>query len=121
VSSIQESLNDLRRASGVKGCVLLTDDGLVVAQALDNRFRDDVIAGLASYLVMTTNRSLAEAELGRFDQLTVHATHGKAVLVGLENSFLVVLLSQFADLDACRGEIQGAVQRLRRMSRMSKD
>jgi hypothetical protein len=32
---------------------------------------------------------------------------------------LVVLLDQFADLDSCRGEIQGSVQRLRRLARVS--
>lgn len=120
MSSIQESLNELRRAPGVKGCVLLTDDGLIVAEALGNKFREDVIAGLASYLVMTTDKVLTEGGIQRFDQFTVHAAHGKAVFVDLDGSFLVVLLDQFADLEASRPEIQGAAQRLRRSARMSR-
>src|SRR5262249_58507984 len=118
---IQENLSDLRRAAGVKGCVLLTDDGLVVAEALDARFRDDVVAGLSSYLMMTSTRALAEAGLERFELFTLHATHGKAVFACLEGSFLVVLLDQFADLESSRGEIQGTAQRIRRLSRMSRE
>ena len=119
MSSIQESLNDLRRAPGIKGCVLVTVDGLIVAEALGKKFREDVIAGLASYLVMTTEKVLAEGGIERFDQFVVHAAHGKAIFVDLEGSFLVVLLDQFADLEASRPEINGAAQRLRRTSRMS--
>lgn len=121
MSSIQESLNDLRRSAGVKGCVLITDDGLIVAETLDARFRDDVVAGLTSYLAMVTNKALREAGLESFDQFVLHATHGKAVFLSIENSFLVVLLDQFADLDASRAEIQGTAQRLRRAARLSRD
>jgi predicted regulator of Ras-like GTPase activity (Roadblock/LC7/MglB family) len=121
VSSIQETLAELRQASGVKGCALVTSDGLMVAESLDPRFRDDVVVGLASYLMMSTERVLKEAGLAGFEQFTLHATHGKAVFATLGESFLVVLLDQFADLDGCRGEIQGTVQRLRRLSRMGRE
>ena len=121
MSSIQETLAELRQASGVKGCVMLTPDGLVIAQDLDARFRDDVVAGLASYLVMSTERVLKEAFMSSFDQMTIHTAHGKAVFANMESSFLVVLLDQFADLDSCRGEIQGSVQLLRRLSRVGRD
>ena len=120
MTSIHESLAELRRANGVKGCMLLTADGLVVAETMDARYRDDVVAGLSSYLLMTTNKVLAEAGLAAFDQFTVHATHGKTVFVNLDGSFLVVLLDQFADLDGCRQEIQGAAQRLRRTARLGR-
>lgn len=120
MSSIHESLSELRRAAGVKGCMLLTVDGLVVAETMDARYRDDVVAGLSSYLLMTTNKALTEAGLAPFDQFTVHATHGRTVFVNLNGSFLVVLLDQFADLEACRPEIQGIAQRLRRSARLGK-
>lgn len=119
MSSIQDSLNDLRRADGVKACMLLTNDGLVVAESMGNKFRDDIVAGLASYLSMTTNKALTEAGLAHFDTFTLHAAHGKSVLVDLGEAFLVVLLDQFADLEQSRGEIQGTAQRLRRAAKMS--
>lgn len=119
MSSIQETLAELRQAPGVKGCVLMMADGLVVAQALDARFRDDVVAGLASYLMMSTQRVLKEAGLQGLEQMQLHAAHGKAVFVALEGSFLVVLFDQFADLESCRDEVHSTTQRLRRLSRLS--
>ncbi len=119
MSSIQDSLNDLRRADGVKACMLVTSDGLVVAESIGNKFREDIIAGLSSYLAMATNKALVEGGLERFDTFTLHAAHGKSIVVDIGESFLVVMLDQFADLDASRGEIQGTAQRLRRSSRLS--
>lgn len=119
MSSIQDSLNDLRRADGVKACMLVTSDGLVVAESMGNKFREDIMAGLASYLGMTTNKALTEGGLERFDTFTLHAAHGKSVVVDLGESLLVVMLDQFADLETSRGEIQGTAQRLRRSSKLS--
>jgi predicted regulator of Ras-like GTPase activity (Roadblock/LC7/MglB family) len=120
VNPIQEYLNDLRRSAGVKGCVLIMDDGLIVAETLDARFRDDVVAGLTSYVAMVTNKALNEAGFDHFDQFVLHATHGKAVFLTIDKSFLVVLLDQFADLEQSRAEIQGTVQRLRRTARLGR-
>ncbi len=118
MNPIQETLDDLRRTAGVKACMLVMADGLVVAEALGARYREDVIAGLSSYLSMTANKALHEGGLGSFETFTLHAAHGKAVFCDIGESFLVVLLDQFADLEAGRSEIQGAVQRLRRSSRL---
>ena len=119
MTRIQETLNELRRAAGVRGSALLTPDGLMVAHTLDAQFREDVVAGLTSFLLMTTHRCLRENSMGSFQQFVLHATHGKAVFVELDTSYLVVLLDQFADLDSSRQEIQGAAQRLRRCGKMS--
>jgi predicted regulator of Ras-like GTPase activity (Roadblock/LC7/MglB family) len=118
-SPIQESLVELRHAPGVKGAALVTADGLIAASSLDARFRDDVIAGLTSFLIMTTEKALQEVGMPSFMQFSLHATHGKAVIVDLEGSYLIVLLDQFADVDRCRDEIQGAAQGLRRSSHLS--
>jgi predicted regulator of Ras-like GTPase activity (Roadblock/LC7/MglB family) len=118
MSAIRETLEDLRHAAGVKGAALLTTDGLVAAASLDDRYASDVVAGLTSYLLMTTNRSLAEAGLGQCSQFVLHATHGRAVFVSLGESYLVVLLDQFADVEAARPEIQEAALRIRRSARL---
>lgn len=118
MSSIQDSLNDLRRAEGVKACMVVTNDGLIVAESLANRFRPDIVAGLASYLCMTTNKALAEGGLERFDTFTLHSAHGKSVVADLGEAFLVVMLDQFADVEQSRSEIQGTIQRLRRSAKM---
>ena len=118
MSSIQESVSDLKRVEGVKGCALVTLDGLIVAESLGNKFRGDVIAGLASYLVMTTEKVLGEGSNGSFSQFTIHAAHGKAVFEQIDEAVLVVLLDQFADLAVTQPEIKAIAQRLRRQAKI---
>jgi predicted regulator of Ras-like GTPase activity (Roadblock/LC7/MglB family) len=118
VNAIQETLSELRRGTGIKGCAVVTTDGLVVAHALDALQRDDVVSGLASFLLMTTARSLEEGRMGPVSQFTLHATNGKVVFVEVPSAWLVVIFDQFADLEACKSEIQSAVQTLRRQTRL---
>lgn len=118
MNAIQETLDELRRSAGVKACMMVTTDGLVVAEALGTRYREDIIAGLSSYLTMTTNRALREGGLDPFETFTLHAAHGKAVFAEVGEAFLVVLMDQFADMEVGRREILAAVQRLRRSTRL---
>ncbi len=119
MNGISDTLFELRQAPGVKGCALVTPDGLVVAESLDPRVSQDVVSGLASFLLVTTTRCLEEGQMGGLSQFTLHATNGKVVLAEVAPAWLVVILDQFADLDACRGEMQVATQALRRQSRLS--
>lgn len=119
MSKIHDAIVELHRVPGVKGAALVTNDGLVAAESLDERFGSDVVAGLTSYLLMTTNRCLEEGHLGKASQIVLHASNGKAILTSLDDSCLVVLFDQFADPALARREVQEAAQRLRRLSRMA--
>lgn len=119
MSKIHDAVVELRRAPGVKGAAVLTVDGLMAAASLDESLGSDVIAGLASYLLMTTNKSLAEGGMGACSQMTLHATHGKAVFLDLQDSFLVVMFDQFADIADAQKQVQDAATRIRRASRLA--
>ena len=118
MSKIKEALSELRRAPGVKGCGLVTSDGLMVAYDLDRGFREDVVAGLTSFLLSTTLRCLNDSNMGSMSSYMLHATHGKVVVMDLDGSFLVVILDQFADMELCRPEIRAVAQQLRRTAKM---
>ena len=57
MNKIQDTLADLSRARGIKGCAVVLPDGISVAEALSDRFRDDVVSGLVSFLISTTNKT----------------------------------------------------------------
>lgn len=119
MSKIHDAVVELHGLPGVKGAAVITHDGLVVASSLDEGFTDDVIGGLTSYLLMTTQRSLREGGVGRASQYLLTATHGKTIIVDIDESSLVVLLDQFAELGTTRREVQEAAQRIRRASRIA--
>ena len=119
MSKITDAIAELRHAPGVKGAAVVTSDGLVAAASLSTGLSADVVSGLTSYLMMTTNRSLTEGGYGPSTKLLLNATHGKAVFVQLDDSYLVVLFDQFADIDQADREVEEAVQRIRRASRLA--
>lgn len=119
MSKIQDAVAELRHAPGVKGAAVVTDDGLVAASSLATGLDPEVISGLSSYLMMTTNRSLVEGSYGKCSKLLLNATHGKAVLVQLDDSYLVVLFDQFAEIEQADREVDDAVARIRRASRLA--
>ncbi|HEB53361.1 MAG TPA: hypothetical protein ENI87_08925 [bacterium] len=119
MSKINDAIAELRHAPGVKGAAVVTADGLVAASSLATGLDAEVISGLASYLMMTTNRSLDEGGYGLCSKLLLNATHGKAVLVQLDDSYLVVLFDQFAEIAQADREVDGAVARIRRASRLA--
>jgi len=118
MSKIHETLAELRRLAGVKGAAVIMADGLVAAESLDARYRSEVVSGLTSYLLMTTNRSLREGGLGECAQFVLHATHGRVMFLALGEAFLVVLFDQFADLPAVQDDVLEAAQRVRRLARI---
>ena len=118
MNAIHDTLVELHRTSGVKGASVVMLDGLVAAESLDDRFSGDVVGGLASFLLMTMNRSLREGGLGECKQFILHATHGKVILTALEDAYLVVVFDQFSDLQTIKGAVRDAAHRIRRSSRL---
>ena len=118
MSEIQQILTDLNEVSGVMGCALLTNDGIMVASVLGKGFLDDVVAGLSSFLISTTRRSLDEAGMGGFNRFIMHSTHGKVILVDAGDAVLVVMTDQFVELPTCLESVQKAAVELRRVARI---
>jgi predicted regulator of Ras-like GTPase activity (Roadblock/LC7/MglB family) len=119
MSQIAKVLDKLDKVSGVKGTALLTSDGMMVASTLGEEFLDDVVAGLSSFLISTTRRSLRDAALGdRFTRFVLNSTHGKVVITDLGEAFLVVITNQFTDLQGCLAEVQAAAAKLRKIAKI---
>ena len=119
MSKIHDAITELRHAPGVKGAAVITNDGLVAASSLATGLDPDVLSGLSSYLMMTTNRSLSEGGYTGCSKLLLNATHGKAVFVQLDESYLVVLFDQFAEIAQADREVDETVSRIRRASRLA--
>lgn len=119
MSDIQELLGELRRVQGVLGTAVLTSDGMCAASDLDERFDENAIAGLVSFLVSTSNRALSEMSSGsRCSRVSMHTTHGKLIVADCDGANLVVITDQFSDLEPITHEVDDALRRLRRVSRI---
>jgi predicted regulator of Ras-like GTPase activity (Roadblock/LC7/MglB family) len=118
VNAIQELLDELREVAGVSGAAVVTSDGIMVSSVLKGRFRDDVVAGLASFLITTTRRAMGSQGNQGFSRFIMHATHGKVVLVDIQAAFLVVITDQFVDMEPLLGEVDEIGRRLARAAKL---
>ena len=117
--SLESLLTEIAEVDGVRGCALTTGDGMLVRSELRGRYREDVVAGLASFLVSTTRRACEEAgESAAVDRFVVHATHGKLVIKKAGEAFLVVITDQFARLEPLLEAVDTMAIRMGEAARM---
>jgi predicted regulator of Ras-like GTPase activity (Roadblock/LC7/MglB family) len=116
-SEFQDLLNELNRVPSVRGCAVATGDGMTVQAGLQGRFRDDVVSGLASFLVLTTRRAMGESE-PRLRRFTIHATHGKLLIIEIGDAYLVVITDQFARMEDVVPEVEDVARRMRLAARI---
>ena len=121
MSQIQEMLQRVNALNSVRGSAVVTGDGIMVMDALQDRFREDVVSGLTSFLLLTMRRAMsddAEEVDTRLDRFVLHATHGKLVVEHLGEAFLIVITDQFADLNAIMPGITEIAAELREAARI---
>ena len=118
MSQIHDVLQEMQQLPGVRGAMVVARDGMVVAGSLSDRFREDVVSALTSFLLTTTQRALDDGSLGNLREFVLHCTHGKILLTEIGEPFLVVLLDQFAELSSCRREIADSVRQLGRLTQI---
>ena len=112
-------LNQLNSSTGAKGSVVVTHDGMVVAGDIHWEVQKDVVGALSSFLVMATDRCLQQGKMGKLNRMTMIATHGKLVIIALQDYFLVVLVDQFASMDQITPSINEAGNKLLKLTQMN--
>ena len=112
--SMKKILETLNQTAGIRGSMVMTQDGIMVAAALGPDLEEDVIAALASGLLTRMNRSLNQ--IGTDDELCefiVTASAGKIVFKNLGNAYLVVVAKRDMELEITMVEIQSAAHRIK--------
>ena len=94
---MKDLLAPLREMRDVRGCAVMTHDGMLVVGSLPPDSPEEVVAALTSFMVTTTNRSLRENGLENFESMMLTATNGNLLLISIGQSYLVTITDQFVD------------------------
>lgn len=111
-------LKQLNEAVGVKGSLVLTKDGIVIASHMSLQLEEDVVAAIAANLVRSARKSLERHGLGDFTRFTLSANHGKMVFTDTGPTFLVVVMDRNVELAPVDIEIESAAMRIRNMGQI---
>ena len=115
---MKEVIHELKNRVGVRGALVLTPDGVVVASDLCDGLDDTSVAALAGAAVGQALRAAASSSLGAVRRVTLSADFGRLVFVPFEQFVLAVVTEPGLDLDLTLLEIAGPARRLRDLSKL---
>jgi predicted regulator of Ras-like GTPase activity (Roadblock/LC7/MglB family) len=116
---MKEILNSLNEGVGVRGSLVISRDGVVIASSLGEDLDEEAIAALASSIFITLMRPAAKIRLSEPTRFTLSAKHGRLIFEIMESLVLVVVTDKDLHLDITMLEIAGVGRRLQRMTRIS--
>lgn len=108
-----EILNDLNKVAGVKGCMVVTQDGIVVNSALGSDLDQEAVAAVSSSLIMAAKRAFDKLGIKQFKRFIQVSSWGRMVFVDIEIAYLVVITTQNIKLDVIVMEIDSTARRIR--------
>ena len=111
-------LKGLNETIGIRGSMVVSDDGMVIASCLGRQLDEDKVAAMASNAVMSIRRALGRQDLPNFIRFTLSASHGKLVFTDTGIAYLVVVMDRNIDLGPTDIEIESAAMRIRSLGEM---
>lgn len=117
---MKDLLHPLNNIPGVIGSMVITRDGIMVADATGPELREDAVAALSSALTMTLRRSLEAIGIaGDSDEMVLNAEKGKLLFLDLGEAYLVVITRPNLRLETGMVEVRGIANKLRERCLMS--
>jgi predicted regulator of Ras-like GTPase activity (Roadblock/LC7/MglB family) len=110
---ILAALNDV---VGVRGSLVVTHDGMVIAAELGEDLKEDALAAIATAVIRNTVAALREARYDSFVRYDLCATHGRMFFVDTGTTYLVVVMDMNIDIGPAELEIKSAARRIRQQA-----
>ena len=112
---LEKILQQLNKQVGVKGSMVVGQDGLVVTAELGAELDQEVVAAMASNTIRSTKKALSLLGQQKFDRFILISAYGRIVFVDIEPACLLVVTDKNMNIDFTLLEIEGAAHRIRNM------
>ncbi|WP_456481877.1 roadblock/LC7 domain-containing protein [Methanopyrus sp.] len=110
---IEKVLADLNRVEGVHGSLVVSSDGLIIAEAVPPDIDSEIVGAIATTVYGSGERVVDEMDLGNLEQMLIEATHGKVMIVDVgEDATLVLVVEPDANLGLIRLRAQEAAEEI---------
>ena len=98
----------------VEACVLISEDGLVIASVLPQNIQEMRVAGMSATLLSLGQRAAHELTRGKLQQVLIRGEQGYVVMVSVGNGTLLLVLTTreaklglvFLDMDHAANDIR---------------
>jgi uncharacterized protein len=106
-------LGDLNKTSGVRGSMLVGNDGIIIAADLDSKLEDETVGAMAASIMSNIGKSLERLKHQNADRVTIEADAGKIFLNDAGVGILAVITDPQVNVGLIRLEIKNAVSRIK--------
>jgi len=115
---VRKILKALNEVVGIRGSIVVSHDGMVVASSLGKHLDEDRVAAMASSVVHGTHVSLKRQGLPAFKRLTLATSQGKMVFTDTGVTYLVAVMDAKIDLGPASLEVESAARKIRSLGEM---
>ena len=106
-------LGDPNKTSGIKGSMLVGNDGMIIAADLDSRLEDETVGAMAASIVSNVTKALERLRQQNPDRITIEADAGKIFLNDAGVGILAVVTEPNVNVGLIRLEIKNAISRMK--------
>lgn len=106
-------LGDLNKTSGVKGSMLVGNDGIIIAADLDTRLEDETVGAMAASIMSNVSKALERLKQQDPERITIEADAGKIFLSNAGVGILAVVTEPEVNVGLVRLEIKNAISRIK--------
>ena len=110
-----EVLGDLNKTSGVKGSMLVGNDGIIIAADLDAKLEDETVGAMAASIMSNVTKALERLKQQNLEKVTIEADAGKIFLSDAGVGILAVITEPVVNVGLVRLEIKNAVLQIKGM------
>jgi len=115
---MQRVLARLNKVRSVRGSLLVTRDGIVIASETGVSTSAETVGAVASEILLGVENAAQRLDLGDFRRFTISGRDGRCVAAPVGGAILLVLVEQDANLAMVWVEIREATKALDKKLRM---
>jgi len=116
---MRQVLADLNKEVGVKGSMVLTRDGVVVASEIPPPLNGDQVAAIASSTIQRINLALRDIGADAFSRFLFNSTYGKMIFTETGEAYLVVVLEKHINIDFTMLAVMSAARKIKNLGSLT--
>ncbi len=109
---MKKILAQLNKVRSIRGSLLVTRDGIIIASDLEVDTPAETVGAVSSEVLLAIENTASRTGLGAFRRFTVSGRDGRCVAVPVSNTLLLVLVEADANLAMVWVEIREAAKQL---------
>jgi predicted regulator of Ras-like GTPase activity (Roadblock/LC7/MglB family) len=116
---MKDVLVSLNKEVGVKGSMIVTRDGVIVASEIPPPLNSEQVAAIASNSIQRVNGALRGLGANNFSRYLFNSSYGKMIFTETGDVYLVVVLDKHINIDFTMLAVASAARKIRNLGSMA--